>query len=195
MLISAKKQIPCFILIGVNVILFALGFFAFDKYDWMMNADTVYRQHEYWRVLSSMFLHGDIRHLAFNMISLFGLSGLILAYYPVWEYYVLYFGAGILGGFSNAAVRLAMGNRTFSLGASGAIMGLLGANIAFYIKNRRQIAPAALRSQLLRLGIFATINLIPESSSVDYLGHLFGFIWGFLIGLLMNIRSTAEPRQ
>lgn len=194
MLISVKKQIPCFILIGVNVVLFILGFFAFDKYDWMMNGETVWRGHEYWRVLTAMFLHGDIRHLMFNMISLFGLSGLILAYYPVWKYYALYFSAGILGGLSNAAVRLAVGNRTFSLGASGAIMGLLGANIAFYIKNRRRIAPAALRSQLLRLGIFAAINLIPESSSVDYLGHLFGFVWGFLIGLMMNIRTPEESR-
>ncbi len=192
MQVSVKRQIPGFILIGINTIVFILGFFAYDKADWMMSAGTVFQKREYWRVLSSMFLHADIRHLVFNMISLFGLSGLILTYFPVWKYYTLYFASGILGGFSNAAVRLALSDETFSLGASGAIMGLLGANIAFYIRNRKRIVPAVLRSQLLRLGIFAAINLIPSGSSVDYLGHIFGFVWGFLLGLLI---SRTGPRQ
>ena len=182
---NVKRQIPAFILIGINAVLFFLSFFAFDKDGFMMSAETVFGKKEYWRVLTSMFMHNDIRHLVFNMISLFGLSGLILVYFPVWKYYTLYFASGILGGLSNAAVRLANADPTYSLGASGAIMGLLGANIAFYLRNRKRIVPAVLRSQLLRLGIFAAINLIPESRSVDYLGHLFGFLWGFAIGFLM----------
>jgi len=182
--LSVKKQIPIFILIGINVMIFILGFFAYNEYDWMMNAYTVYRDREYWRVLSAMFMHGDIRHLAFNMISLYGLSGLLLLTQPVWKYYTMYLLSGILGGFSDAALRLALKDQTWSLGASGAIMGLLGANIAFYIRNRHVINPAVLKQQLLRLGIFAAINLIPDNQGVDYYGHLFGFIAGFLLGLI-----------
>ncbi len=182
--LSVKKQIPIFILIGINVMIFILGFFAYNEYDWMMNAYTVYRDREYWRVLSAMFMHGDIRHLAFNMISLYGLSGLLLLTQPVWKYYTMYLLSGILGGFSDAALRLALKDQTWSLGASGAIMGLLGANIAFYIRNRHVINPAVLKQQLLRLGIFAAINLIPDNQGVDYYGHLFGFIAGLLLGLI-----------
>ena len=122
-----------------------------------MNSVTVYRQREYWRVFTAMFLHGDIRHLVFNMISLYGLSALVLASQPAWKYYFFYFASGILGGFSDAGIRLLMGDSTYSLGASGAIMGLLGVSIAYFIINRRRIPKAALKSQLLRLGIFAAV--------------------------------------
>ena len=187
--LSIKKQIPVYILIAANVIIFILGFFAYDKYDWMMNAQTVYADHEYWRVLSSMFLHADIRHITFNMISLFGLSGLVLLTQPVWKYYTLYFASGIAGGLADAGFRYLMRDNTWSLGASGAIMGLLGVNAAFYIKNRKLLDKAVLKSQLLRLGIYAAINLVPDSSSVDYLGHLFGFISGFLFGMILVKRG------
>ena len=183
--LSIKKQIPIYILIGINVLLFILGFFAFDESAYMMNSRTVFTDKQFYRVLTSMFLHADIRHLAFNMISLYGLSGLMLLTQPVWKYYTIYLFSGLLGGLSDAAVRLSMNDQTFTLGASGAVMGLLGANIAFYVKNRRLLPKPVLKSQLLRLGIFAAINLIPENRSVDYFAHLFGFTAGFLLGLAM----------
>ena len=188
--LSVKKQIPVFILIGINLTVFILCLFGVNKYDYMMNAVTVCLDHQYWRVLASMFMHADIRHLAFNMISLYGLSALVLETQPVWKYEVMYFGSGILGGLADAYLRLRMGDLTYCLGASGAIMGLLGANIAFYIKNRHAFAKPALKSQLIRLGIFAAINLIPENSSVDYYGHLWGMIAGFVLGMIF-IRKEA----
>lgn len=182
---NVKKLIPAFILIAANVTVFILGFFAYDNGNWMMNSVTVYRQREYWRVFTAMFLHADIRHLVFNMISLYGLSAIVLASQPVWKYYVFYFVSGILGGFSDAGIRFIMGDWSFSLGASGAIMGLLGVCIAYFVVNRKRIPAAALKSQLLRLGIFAAINLIPGGGSVDYLAHLFGFLWGLVLGFLL----------
>ena len=189
--LSVKKQIPIFILVGINVTIYILGFFAFNKYDFMMNAETVWVDGQYWRVLTSMFLHGDIRHIIFNMISLYGLSGLLLLTQPAWKYYLIYFGSGILGGFAESGVRLAMGDSTWSLGASGAIMGLLGANMAFYIRNSSRIPKPVMREQMRRLIIFALINLVPENSSVDYFGHLFGLIFGFLIGMAVQKKSTG----
>ena len=80
-------------------------------------------QHEYWRLFTSVFVHGGFIHLAVNMWSLFVIGPLVERIYGNWAFAVLYVAAGIGGAIASVAaspVRI-------GVGASGAICGLLGA--------------------------------------------------------------------
>ena len=146
---------------------------------------TVFQGRQFYRILTAMFLHADIMHLAQNLLCLFGVSDIFLASRSAVKYYLVYLGAGILGAAAELFVRYLLKDGTYALGASGAVMGVLGADIALVLKARRGPERPGLSSLLIRLGLLAAINLIPSPGNTDYLGHFFGFSAGFLIGLLL----------
>jgi len=80
--------------------------------------------HEYYRFITAMFLHGGIIHLAFNMLVLSQLASQLEPYFGSAKFSVLYLGAGIGGGIASY---LFNDPYTLSVGASGAIFGLMGA--------------------------------------------------------------------
>ena len=74
-------------------------------------------------------LHADIMHLAQNLLCLFGVSDIFLASRSAVKYYLVYLGAGILGAAAELFVRYLLKDGTYALGASGAVMGVLGADM------------------------------------------------------------------
>lgn len=136
---------------------------------------------EYYRLFTAMFLHGDIQHLAFNMYSLYALGSNLERMMPKWKYLILYLVAGLGGSYLS---HLRMGN-IVSIGASGAIFGLLGALIGYVMKNREMFRSGA----LLNLVIIAGINLawgFQPGSGIDNYGHLGGLISGFLLSFVIK---------
>ena len=79
---------------------------------------------EYWRLLSAMFLHADLMHLIFNMMALYILGKDIERFFGKKKFLAIYFLSGLVG---SAASYLLVEN--ISVGASGAIFGLMGANL------------------------------------------------------------------
>ena len=180
-----KRRIPAFVLMAVILASGIAGFIAGVPERFMMNAGTVFQGRQFYRILTAMFLHADIMHLAQNLLCLFGVSDIFLASRSAVKYYLAYLGAGILGAAAELFVRYLLKDGTYALGASGAVMGVLGADIALVLKARRGPERPGLSSLLIRLGLLAAINLIPSPGNTDYLGHFFGFSAGFLIGLLL----------
>ena len=84
---------------------------------------------EYYRFFTAMFLHGNLQHLAFNMYSLYALGSNLERMMSKWKYISLYLVAGLGGSYLS---HLMMGD-IVSVGASGAIFGLLGALIGYEI--------------------------------------------------------------
>jgi rhomboid protease GluP len=130
---------------------------------------------EYWRWVTAIFLHAGLLHIGFNMFALFDLGPLVESLYGPAKFITAYFVTGACGfALSSAAGHL-------SLGASGALFGLLGM-MASYAMHRRDAAAQQMRSQIFRWIFYALIwSLLP---GIDMFAHVGGLISGFVFGRL-----------
>lgn len=147
---------------------------------------------QYWRLLTSMFLHGGFLHLVLNAWGLYQLGTLFESWLGSTRMLGTYFVSGIAG-----SVASIVWTQMPSVGASGAIFGLLGALIAFLVKRHEALSPQG-KSILSQLVMWAVINVFIGASTpgIDNAAHLGGCAAGFLIGLLLrergSYRSVAE---
>ena len=127
-----------------------------------------------WRLITPMFLHGSILHIAFNMYALFALGPGLESYYGHGRYLTLYLLSGFAG---NVISFLFSGNP--SLGSSTAIFGLIGAEAVFLFRNRRILGSMAQRA-LTNVIVIIMINLMLGSVSrgIDNWGHMGGLLGG-----------------
>lgn len=127
---------------------------------------------EYWRLVSSIFIHWDIGHLFNNMIGLL-LFGTILELQFSKKFYILtYFICGLMGSLFTF---LLTGSGIYSAGASGAIFGLMGVSFMIFSKRGKNI---------YYFGLFYIIYSLVYSlqPNIGFWSHLFGLITGLVIG-------------
>ncbi len=144
---------------------------------------------EWWRLITSMFLHVGILHIAFNAMALFALGMQLEQLMGSKRFLLIFFLTGIGGNILTLLV-----NPVPSVGASGGIFGLLGALIAFFYRNRDRLGPwgqANLRSLLITAGINFVITIsIPQ---VNQMAHLGGLLAGLFLGYFLSpwhVRKT-----
>lgn len=154
----------------------------------VLQADAVARG-ELWRLLSATLLHGSVLHLAGNAAVLFVLGRLVENVYGRSAWLVGYVGAGAAGAGLSV---VASGHD--SLGASGAILGMLGMAVAFGTREKARI-PRALRDFFgLDLWFFVLfVALLSMLPFVDWAGHLGGFLWGLAVGWFWPSRFFDGP--
>jgi rhomboid protease GluP len=189
----------------VNIVMFAAeimgtiqaGQFGGLSILWGMNTETIYRLgandresilflHQWYRLVTACFLHGGLIHIGFNMMVFLDLGPIVEEVYGSARYLFLYAVMGIVG----YVVSGLAGN--FSLGASGAIMGLVGILIA--ITTRRGGAyMRELRSRLISwvITIFA-IGLFFRGMRTDNWAHGGGLVAGFLLGKIFADRPPVN---
>ena len=152
---------------------------------------------EWWRLIGANFLHYGSFHLATNMLSLFFIGRLIELSLGAKYYLTIYLfsGVGSMLTFTLLAFRLGLAN-AFLVGASAAIMGLIGAILAISLQiwlKQRYSSTAKRRLQQIILVIilqFIFDNIIPQ---VSFHAHLFGFIIGFFISsILVFIKFNSQ---
>ena len=145
-----------------------------------------------WRLLTSMFLHGGFLHLALNAWGLYQLGTLFESWLGSTRMLGTYFVTGIAGSLASIAW-----TQVPSVGASGAIFGLLGGLIAFLLRRHAALSPQG-KSILSQLVMWAVINVFfgLQTPGIDNAAHLGGCAAGFLLGLLLrergSYRSVAE---
>jgi len=148
---------------------------------------------EWWRLLTSMFLHDGILHLAFNGWALYQLGSLFEIWLGSSRLLVTYFASGIAGSLGSVLWNLYGGGSPErpSVGASGAIFGLLGGLIAFLLRRRSRLNPVA-KSLLTQLLTWAGINLVLGLTFplIDNAAHLGGLAAGLAIGLGLRERPV-----
>ena len=161
---------------------------------WLLgiSGEAVFQQKEYYRLASGMFLHAGIVHLCTNMIMLTATAYVFTEFHSAWSFYIIYLLSGLLGGLLMAGIRFLLKSPVITVGASGACMGILGADLATIFKNRSWMSKSSKFNYLRGLLILSLVNLIPKESGVDYLGHLCGFMIGFLLILIFT--KKGEPR-
>ncbi len=142
---------------------------------------------QWWRLLTSMFLHIGIMHLLFNGFALFQLGTLYESWTGSAKFSALYFATGLAGSLASTLFHGLRGSPTVSAGASGAIFGLLGALIALLLKRRDRLLPQA-RSLLQQLAFWAGINILLgfTGMSLDNAAHLGGFLSGLALGFFVR---------
>ncbi|HET6381527.1 MAG TPA: rhomboid family intramembrane serine protease [candidate division Zixibacteria bacterium] len=142
---------------------------------------------EWWRLLTSAFLHLGVLHLAFNMYALWLFGPIIEQLYGHVEYLVLY----VLCALGGSVLTIVASPDSAAAGASGAIFGLFG--LAFVVSRRRHLllGPQA-RAILSQAGGLLLINLIITFTvpRISWTGHLGGLAVGVLIGLLLAPRNV-----
>ncbi|QDS93549.1 Rhomboid protease GlpG [Roseimaritima multifibrata] len=84
------------------------------------------RKGQVWRLITPIFLHGSIMHLAFNMLAMYSLGGIIERLHGSWVLLLLTLGTGAIASLVQAFTPAALGGSPIALGASGAIFGLFG---------------------------------------------------------------------
>ena len=138
---------------------------------------------EWWRLLTAAFLHYGPLHLGINMYSLFFAGTFLEQAIGRWRFGLLYLASGIAG--SAGAIFWSPGQVT--LGASGAIFGILGA--LFVLERRGHIATGGQIGGLIVLNLIFTFAL---SSFISVGGHVGGLIGGLLMmSLLLQYRRSA----
>ncbi len=146
-----------------------------------------------WRMVTCLLLHADWLHFGLNTLALFGLGRLAEALFGRARLLALFLGAG-LGG----SVLSQLGPSTMSVGASGAVFGLMGACIAFGFRHRA-VLPVDLRRLLVRgLMPWVVLNLVIGFTvpRIDNLGHIGGLLTGAVLGLLLRDRIIpGTPEQ
>ena len=141
---------------------------------------------QYWRFFTAMFLHAGLLHIAMNSYALYILGPPVEETLGKIKFLVLYFVTGFAGGavsYSFLPV-MAVGG-TVAVGASGAIVGVFGAFIAFAWRRRGSpIARAMLRNAALIILINALLSI--GWSTVDWRAHVGGLLSGFVAGFLVE---------
>lgn len=174
--LSEGKPYVTYTLIGINILVFLLcavqGGFGdpgaatiFSSGD-LLKSDVA--AGEYWRLLTSGFLHFSVMHVAVNMLSLYILGRDLELALGMARYLAVYLIA-LLGG--SAAVMLFENDRALTAGASGAIYGLMGAMLVIILKARVSPVPV-----LLIIGFNVVLSFSLPGISV--LGHLGGLAFG-----------------
>lgn len=190
-----KDKLPTIILILINtVIFFITAFFSRNIFDINTSVLLVFGAKfgpfisagEYYRLFTCAFLHGGLFHLLCNMYSLYILGPQINIVFGTHKYIALY----IICCFTSSLMSLIFLPNTISVGASGAIFGLMGALIAFAFIERKQLDKHFI-SGLLQVLI---LNLIigMSMSNIDNYGHIGGLLGGLLVGYIfytMRLKS------
>jgi len=136
---------------------------------------------EYWRLLTSCFLHADILHIGLNMWCLWSLGRLAERLFGKWQTLCIY----LITGVGGSLLSIASNPERYSVGASGAIFGIAGALIAGLKFGDFPISWREQRATLSSVVLFAVINFVwgMQSSNTDNMAHLGGFMSGLLLGL------------
>lgn len=149
---------------------------------------------EWWRLLSATFLHYGVAHLLMNMVGLYFLGTIAEASLGSKKFLLVYFfsGIGSMLVVSWLAVKLGSSDQIV-VGASGAIMGLLGAIGAILLqgwyREKARVAAKRLRTVLFIIGLQIVFDL--ATPQVSFVGHISGLGLGFLAGSLLAIATPT----
>ncbi|WP_297417166.1 rhomboid family intramembrane serine protease [Clostridium sp.] len=183
----SQYQVLTYILIGINIIIFLLtAFLSFDIYD--INTDILIdfgakvniliNQGQIWRLFTCAFLHSGLIHIACNMYSLYIIGPQIQQIFGTVKYLLIYACSCITA----SLLSYYMSPNSISVGASGAIFGLMGALLAFAIIERNRIQKRFLFSimQVIAINLFIGLSI----KNIDNFAHIGGLIGGGLIGYI-----------
>lgn len=188
-----KKPIMTYILIAINIFIFLIGI-LFNLQDTLINLFANYgplvtEGKQYYRLLTSMFLHANIFHIGFNMYALYLLGSQAEGFFGKTKFLIIY----LLSGITGSLLSILLNQDAVSVGASGAIFGILGALLYFgfnyrvYLGNTliKEIVPVILIN--LAFGFAMT--------GVDNYAHIGGLIGGLTTAMAVGFYKENNKQD
>ncbi|CAN6480737.1 unnamed protein product [Victoria cruziana] len=153
----------------------------------------VVHQHQGWRLCSCIWLHAGLIHLIANMLSLLFIGIRLELQFGFIRIGIIY----LLSGFGGSVLSSLFTKNSISVGASGALFGILGAMLSELITNWTIYSNKA--AALVTLTIIIAINLVVGIVPyVDNFAHIGGFLTGFFLGFILLVRPhygwLVQPR-
>ncbi len=149
---------------------------------------------EWYRLITAIFLHGDIQHLLGNMIMLFYVGDMLENELGHKKFAILYFVAGIAGSLSSLAMQyvelMDKGKAVASIGASGALFGVMGAYLYVLFVNRKGGAKNSFIKVLFVVCYSLYGGMI--ATNVDNAAHVGGLIAGLILGIILYRRKMQK---
>jgi rhomboid protease GluP len=191
------------VIIGLNVVVFVV-MAAFLGTGWLeaplkpyilygANNGAATTDGEWWRLLTSMFMHYGLVHLLFNMWALFQTGQLVERLLGRGLFALTYLACGLAGGLLSIYWH---GDRMWSVGASGAIFGVYGALLGHFLREHRAIPKVVFQPIMRSTLFFAGYNLVygMVNSSIDNSAHIGGFLTGIVLGWVTAMPPDAAQR-
>lgn len=178
-----------FICVLVFILMYVLGNGSTDNYTLLLfgaNLDALTKNGDYYRLLTSMFLHIGIMHLLCNMYSLYIIGKEVENVFGKWKYLVIY----ILSGIAGSILSLAFNHNTICAGASGAIFGLLGALLYFGYYYRPYLGATLTRTIIPVIAINLIIGFL--DSGIDNSAHIGGLVGGLLVAMAVGVPDKSN---
>lgn len=192
-------MITCSILF-INIVVFVIMDWS---YDWSVynsfvkqggiSYSTIIHNHQYYRFLTHMFIHGNINHLFGNMLVLFFIGTQVEKRLGRFRYTILYFVGGIVAAITSLGYNRIQDVSTLSIGASGAIFALVGALVAIVIFNRSEFAEIGIKRLLffVALTIFSGMN----TKGIDNAAHVGGLLAGLILGQVLYLGVNSKRKK
>ena len=193
--VKYKESLVTYILICVNILIFIITAFL-SKSIYNINSYTLIElgakvnvlinNGQPWRLITCTFLHGGLAHIAFNMYALKIIGSEVEYVYGKIKYIVIY----LISSLGGSIFSYLFNANSISVGASGAIFGLLGAMIIFGIRHKNKIGKAYIINlfKVLLINIFIGVTL----SNIDNGAHIGGLIFGCISALAVKDKKYGN---
>lgn len=191
-----KDKITTIGFIAINILLFIIS---------MCSGELLYREgafslqyilngKEWWRLITSMFLHVDLDHLIGNMLMLYLAGELVERYIGKRKFAILYFLSGTAGSLLYAAYEFFAGNYADSVGASGAVFGVVGALLVIVVRHKGHYGGITTGRMVFMLFYIGYMGL--RTSNVNNAAHIGGLLCGILLTVFyMLMENFGKERS
>ena len=190
-----KKKIPyiTYGLITINTILFVLMYICGYR-DLFIERFSVWgygivKEFQIYRLITGAFLHGSAMHFLFNMYALYVLGSQMEGFLGKTKYTIVYFFSTLVGSLFSILL-----NRIPSIGASGAIFGLLG-SLLYFGYHYRVFLGSVIKSQIIPIIIINFLIGFLSNGEIDNFAHLGGLIGGALITMAVGVKYKSSNSE
>ncbi len=183
-----KKIVVTYVLIALCTLVYILQILFPSLTTLGAVNSSLVRSGQVYRLVTGMFMHGSIWHLLCNMYSLYVIGCATENYFGKKKFLLIYFVSGIIGSMFSCIF-----NTSWSLGASGAIFGLMGA-LCYFGYYYRLYMGKALYSEIIPV-IVLNLALSLIVSNIDFYAHIGGIIGGVFITMGLGIKNKTDKQS
>lgn len=155
-------------------------------------APYIVEEGKYYLLVTSMFLHFGIEHLAYNMLCLILMGDMLEKEVGKIRYLFIYFVSGIAGNILSVFLNMKSGEYYVSAGASGAAYAIIGALFWLVIKSKGQATGISVKQMALLVVLYIAESVTSEG--VDAGAHIGGLVVGFLLCALLTLSSGRKAK-
>ncbi len=186
------------IIVIINILIFLYTDLSFENGEEIVLQGALswyeaLREGEWYRLITSMFLHSDMEHIGNNMFILACIGYYLERGIGSLRYGILYFGSGILAGCTSMVYNMIQNSYTVSIGASGAIFGTIGAMLFLVLFFRQRLYQYSVQqiAFMAFLGLYSGyVNM-----EVDNAAHVGGFVSGFVLMGFLSLGLKGRRNQ